>query len=82
MHDSEEKPDNVIEFAFPEHAIEEQLENWLARIVQSNDELVLALKRIRSSYSKVRTGRPADFDEVLVQVDQALRNAAKASSVV
>lgn len=73
----------MLEFAVPQEGIERQIEDWVQRIVESNDELVVVMERIRDSYRALRAGNPVkDDDEVLAQVETALKNAAKAKTIV
>jgi hypothetical protein len=75
--------ERVLEFAVPQAAIERQIEDWLQRIVESNDELVVVMERIRDSYRALLAGKPVkDDDEILAQVETALRNAARAKPIV
>lgn len=75
------KPSSL-EFAEPQEVIEAQLENWLKSTVKSNDELATALKRLRDSYCALLAGKPVkDDDELLMQVEAALRQADKARNV-
>ena len=75
--------EKVLEFAVPQEVIERQIEDWLQRIVESNDELVAVMERIRDSYRALLAGKPVkDDDEILAQVETALQNAAKAKTIV
>ena len=75
--------ERVLEFAVPQAAIERQIEDWLQRIVESNDELVVVMERIRDSYRALLAGKPVkDDDEILAQVETALQNAAGAKPIV
>ena len=75
--------EKVLEFAVPQAAIERQIEDWLQRIVESNDELVVVMERIRDSYRALLAGKPVkDDDEILAQVETALQNAAGAKPIV
>jgi hypothetical protein len=75
--------EKVLEFAVPQEGIERQIEDWLQRIVESNDELVVVVERIRDSYRALLAGKPVkDNDEILAQVETALQNAEKAKNIV
>jgi hypothetical protein len=75
--------EKVLEFAVPQEGIERQIEDWLQRIVESNDELVVVVERLRDSYRALLAGkRVKDDDEILAQVEAALQNAAKAKNIV
>jgi hypothetical protein len=75
--------EKVLAFAVPQEGIERQIEDWFQRIVASNDELVFVMERIRDSYCALLAGNHVkDDDEILAQVETALRNAAKAKPIV
>ena len=59
--------------------VERQLVQWIRGIVDSNNELVDALSRLRLSYKVLLNGEPVtDAPESLRQVEGALRSADKA----
>ena len=83
MSESKKPSDKVLEFAVPKENIEAQLEDWIRRVFESNDELATALTRIRDSYrAQLAVHCIKDADEILAQVEGALQNAAKAKNVV
>lgn len=83
MTEPKDPTDKVLEFAVPQEGIERQIEDWLQRIVESNDELVVVVERIRDSYRALLAGKPVkDDDEILAQVESALQNAARAKTIV
>jgi hypothetical protein len=70
--------DKVLPFVVPQ-ADEAQLLGWIRGVVESNDELVTVLKRLRISYRTMLAGQQvSDADAVLWRAEVALRNAAKA----
>jgi hypothetical protein len=82
MPDEKPPSENVLTFAVPRHGLEATLENWIYRLVQSNDELASVLELLRDSYCLLLVGKPGEDDEVLAQVETALQNAAKTKNVV
>jgi hypothetical protein len=75
--------EKMLEFAVPQEGIERQIEDWLQRVFESNDELVAVVERIRDSYGALLAGKPVkDSDEILALVEAALKNAAKAKDIV
>ena len=63
-------------------SIETELALWIRELVQSNSELVPALERLRRSYRVLQAGRPvSDAEEVLRQVERALKDAEVASLI-
>ena len=78
------KPSNerLLEFATPQVGIGAQLVTWVRGIVRSNNELVPALERLRSSYRVLLAGKSVtDAEVVLWQVEGALKNAERAKNV-
>jgi hypothetical protein len=52
-----QKPsDKLLAFVVPQENIEAQLEDWIRKVFESNDELVAALERVRESYCAVWAG--------------------------
>lgn len=84
MNESKEPTsEKVLEFVVPQKGIERQIEDWLQRIVDSNDELVVVMERLRDSYRALLAGNPVkDQDEILAQVETALQNGEKAKTIV
>jgi hypothetical protein len=73
----------VLQFALPKEAIEAQLETWIAGIAANNEELVVALERLRDMCNAMIVGGTVtNASEVLAQVEVALKNAAKAQTVI
>jgi hypothetical protein len=59
--------------------VESQLLTWIRGVAESNNELVDALNRLRLSYKVLLGGEPvSDANEILRQVEGALRSADKA----
>jgi hypothetical protein len=76
------KKTNLTEFVLPQERIEAELESWVRRVLESNDALVAALERIRSSYASVMAGKSVkNVGEILVAVEPALKKAEKAKNV-
>jgi hypothetical protein len=70
-------PQGVITFPDAQSAIDGTLENWLPRLVESNDALEEALLLLRDLYLS-RNGFAEDV--VLQRVEKALGKAARAKS--
>ncbi len=67
----------------PADGIGPQLVSWVRGVVKSNDELVLALTRLRRSYKVLLAGKPdTDTEEVLWQVEGALQEAERAKNLL
>ncbi len=76
-------PETVLPFSVPQQAVEEKIETWIRGVLQSNDDLVNALVRLRDLYGAISVGEPVrDEDEILAQVQAALKGAARAKLVV
>jgi hypothetical protein len=83
MTKSKKPADKVLEFAVPQNSTEAQLEEWIRKVFESNDELVATMERLRDAFCAQLAGNPVkDDDEILAQVEAALQNAAKAKHVV
>jgi hypothetical protein len=82
MNDMKKPPGSeLLEFAVPQD-VEGQLVNWIRGVVESNNELVDALNRLRLSYRALLAGEPVtDAHEILRQVEGALRSADKAKDM-
>jgi hypothetical protein len=79
--ESKRQNEKVLECAVPQEIIETQTENWIRGTLESNIALEAALERIRHSYKLIQAGKPAkDADEILAQVEAALKNAKKAKT--
>jgi hypothetical protein len=78
------KPLNrVLDFTMPGEGIGPQLVSWVRGVVKSNDELVLALTRLRRSYKLLLAGKPdADAEAVLWQVEGALQEAERSKNLL
>ena len=78
------KPLNrVLEFTMPGDGIGPQLVSWVRGVVKSNDELVLALTRLRRSYKVLLAGKPdTDAEVVLWQVEGALQEAERSKNLL
>jgi hypothetical protein len=56
--------------------IEVQLVNWIASLVQSNNDLAIVLVRLRDSYRiALAGGLTADANDIIAMVEIALRDA-------
>jgi hypothetical protein len=72
----------LIEFAVTQESIETQFACWIRDLVRSNSELVPALEHLRRSYRVLQAGGPVtDAEEVLWQVERALKDAEIASLI-
>jgi hypothetical protein len=79
------KPPDKKLLGFPESldSVETKLLRWVRGVVLSNDQLVDALERLRSSYKVLQTGKfVPDATETLWQVKGALRDAERSRSVL
>jgi hypothetical protein len=66
-----------------EQTVEEELEELWRRTCRSNNELITALERLRQNYCAVAGKKHvAISEELLAQVDTALRRAAEARNLV
>jgi hypothetical protein len=75
---SKKSSEKVLEFAVPPEIIEAQIEIWIRATVESNIALAAALERICESYKLIQAGKPPeDADEILAQVEAALKDAEK-----
>lgn len=69
----------LLTFVNQQGDLESKLLGWIRGIMASNHELVSAMERLRDSYKSILAGRPvSDTDTVLLRVEIALRNAARA----
>ena len=78
------KPSNkkVLSFTMVKAGIESQLVPSIREVVTSNNELVLALDRLRRSYRMLLAGKPVtDAEEVLWQVEGALHDAERSKNM-
>ena len=67
----------------PHEAIEVKSEAWNRKVFESNNELAIALKRIRDSYCMLLAGEAVkNADEILAQVRATLTKAEKAKGLV
>jgi hypothetical protein len=70
-------------FLGSQDSVETKLLRWVRGIVLSNDQLVDALERLRSSYKVLHTGKSVpDAPETLWQVEVALRDAERSRSAL
>jgi hypothetical protein len=73
----------VLEFTTPQAGIGPRLVSWVRGVVKTNDELVLALTRLRRSYKVLLAGKPVtDAEEILWQVEGALQEAARSKNAL
>jgi hypothetical protein len=84
MRHADKSPNKrVLEFVMPKDDIGPQLLNWVRGVVRSNNQLVPALERLRSSYATLLAGKSVtDSEEILWQVDGALKDAERSSNVL
>jgi hypothetical protein len=83
MANAKKSPNRVLEFTMLGDGIGPQLVSWVRGIVKSNDELVLALTRLRRSHKMLLAGKPdPDTEEVLWQVEGALQEAERAKNLL
>jgi hypothetical protein len=67
----------------PQDDVEMQLLIWIRGVVQSNQELVGAMKRLRHLYKAVLAGKSAvDSEEILWQVEVALMGTEGSKNVL
>lgn len=66
---------NVIAFPMRAKGHKPAANNWVFRIVESNEALVVALGVILKSYKSVIDGQPVCNAEVIEQVEKVLRSA-------
>ena len=73
-------PGKVLPFVVPAASQEGKLEKWFRGIIQSNQDLVTALERLRDSYQALLKDKPfSEADQaVLIAVQVTLSNAKKA----
>jgi hypothetical protein len=63
--------------------LEAQLVNWVAGLVQSNNDLVNVLGRLRDCYAIALAGEQStDSNDILAKVEIALRDAEKTRKFV
>jgi hypothetical protein len=77
------KPPGKKLLGFPgsQDSVEAKLFRWVRGVVLSNDQLVDALERLRSSYKVLQTGKfVPDAAKILWQVEVALRDAERSRS--
>jgi hypothetical protein len=66
-----------------EQTVEEELEELWRRTCRSNNELITALERLRQNYCAVAGKKHIAYsEEILAQVDTALRRAAEARNLI
>jgi hypothetical protein len=81
------KPENasrkVLPFAVPQPSMESKLEKWFRGVMQSNQDLMVALERLRDSYKGLLVGKPlTEADQaVLLAVQITLTNARNAQTL-
>lgn len=82
---NEKKPPNKNLLGFPasRDSVETKLLNWIRGILQSNDQLVDALKHLRRSYNVLEAGKSVpESAEILWQVEVALRDAERSRNAL
>lgn len=84
MTNAKKPPDTkVLGFPGSQDAVETKLLRWVRGVVQSNDQLVDVLERLRRSYRTLQTGKPVpDAAEILWQVEIALREAERSRNAL
>jgi hypothetical protein len=71
-----------VEVTQPQSAIEHQLDKWVKQVSEANDELATALNRLKHSFELLLSGQTiADANEVLSQVERALKSASMVKNV-
>ena len=64
----------------PRIVIDAQIEHWIRWTLESNIALATALRRLRDSHMLLQAGKAEqDADEILAQVDAALKTVEKSS---
>ncbi len=77
---SKKKTANMPASTVPRIVIEQQIEQWIRWTLESNIALAAALERLRDSYKLLQLGRfEKDADEILAQVEAALKTVEKSS---
>ena len=77
---AKETTDNMRGSTVPRIVIEMQIEHWIRWTLESNIALAAALRRLRDSYKLLLAGKRADdADEILAQVEAALKTVEKSS---
>jgi hypothetical protein len=73
----------LLGFPDSQDSAETKLLRWVRGVVLSNDQLVDALERLRSSYKVLQTGNSVpDAAETLWEVEAALRDAERSRSAL
>jgi hypothetical protein len=82
-HAGKRSSNKMLEFAMPKEGIGPQLVKWVRGVVRSNDQLVPALERLRSSHKALLAGKSVtDSEEILWQVEGALKDAERSTNVL
>jgi hypothetical protein len=83
MTNAKKPPDKLLGFPGSQDSVETKLLRWVRGVVLSNDQLVGALERLRSSYKVLQTGKSVpDAAETLWEVEAALRDAERSRNVL
>lgn len=84
MTSAKKLPDKkLLGFPASHDSAEVKLLSWVRGIVQSNDQLVGALERLRRSYKVLQTGESVpDAAEILWQVEVALSDAQRSRNAL
>jgi hypothetical protein len=73
----------LLGFPGSDDSVERKLFSWIRGVVQSNDQLVDALERMRRSYNLLSAGGSVpDVAEILWQVEIALRDAERSRNAL
>jgi hypothetical protein len=79
MSRSNEASCKVLPFVVPEPSREGQLEKWFRGVMQSNNDLMTALERLRDSYERLVVQPVSEADQaILLAVEITLNNARNA----
>lgn len=73
----------VLPFVTPQLSLEGRLEKWFRGVMQSNEDLMAALERLRDAYKVRLADRPVtEADQVvLLAVEVTLNNARNAKTL-
>jgi hypothetical protein len=73
----------LLTLPIPQEDVETKLLLWIRGVVQSNQELVGALKRLRHSYKALLAGKSVtDAEEILWRVEVALLDTERSMNVL
>jgi hypothetical protein len=73
----------LLGFPGSQDSVEAKLLSWIRGVVQSNDQLVDALERLRCSYKVLQKGKSVpEIAEILWQVEVALSDAERSRNAL